>query len=590
MMETIKSYLVSLGFSVDSNSYNQATKAIGSVEQGIAKFAGSAVTKFALATTAVASFVAASSIAIAKFVGDLAKADLENEKLARQLWMSKDAAAAYNNTLKAMGVTLQDLYLSPELMRDFQQLNREAKSLRPPTEFAEQMKMVRSIQFEFARMKLEATYALQWIGYYFVKYMEGPMKQIKQTLSEINGVIVKTMPSWTKIIAQVMSWFARMGIAAFRYFKDIARIFNDLGSAIPRNLKLIGAAVAALGVIISTGPFGIITATLLSLILLLDDFYTYLDGGESQFGSFWKKLEDFYNKLKGDGVIEDFKKKWSEAFESISEKIETAGKGIADFYEDLKKNGTIDNLKQGFRTTFKIIKEIFNDAKKWVQDLYAELSKQGVLTDLKNNFENVIGAVSKLFNNVTKLVDKLMGLDETKTTLSKIGNLLQDVIIVSLQTINNLLEAMTGYIETISSLTDGTFLDKTKQAGQSAAERLAQKPEIENQGFWESIWWTTQELTNKWKSQDFTDKFNRALGLVAEAISGKEGQNGGSVLGPPAPGYIYPQNTQNNTNNNTNVSMNPTFNIYGSDPNATAGAAQNHMESMFIRNMSGVIR
>lgn len=588
MMETIKSYLVSLGFSVDSNSYNQATKAIGSVEQGIAKFAGSAVTKFALATTAVVSFVAASSIGIAKFIGDLAKADLENEKLARQLWMSKDAAAAYNNTLKAMGVTLQDLYLSPELMRDFQQLNQQAKNLRPPTEFAEQMKMVRSIQFEFARMKLEATYALQWIGYYFVKYMEGPMKQIKQTLSEINGVIVKTMPSWTKIIAQVMSWFARMGIAAFRYFKDIARIFNDLGSAIPRNLKLIGAAVAALGVIISTGPFGIITATLLALILLLDDFYTYLDGGESQFGSFWKKLEDFYNKLKGNGVIEDFKKGWIEALESISQGIENVGKEIADFYEDLKKNGTLDNLEKAFTNTFNVIKQIFDGAKKWVQDLYTELSKQGVLTDLKNNFEEVLGAVSKLFNGVTKLIDKLLGLDETKTTLDKIGKILRDVIIVSLQTVNDLLKGIAGYVNVISSLTDGSFLDNTKQAGKSAAERLAQKPEIENQGFWESIWWTTKELTNKWKSQDFTDKFNRAMGLVAEAISGNEGQNG--VLGPPAPGYIYPQNTQNNTNNNTNVSMNPTFNIYGSDPNATAGAAQNHMESMFIRNMSGVIR
>ncbi|MFB0841778.1 hypothetical protein [Paenibacillus oleatilyticus] len=588
MIETIKSYLVSLGFNVDPNSYNQATKAIGSVEQGIAKFAGSAVTKFALATTAVVSFVAASSIGIAKFIGDLARADLENEKLARQLWMSKDAAAAYNNTLKAMGVTLQDLYLSPELMRDFQQLNREAKSLRPPTEFAEQMKMVRSIQFEFARMKLEATYALQWIGYYFVKYMEGPMKQIKQTLSEINGVIVKTMPSWTKIIAQVMSWFARMGIAAFRYFKDIARIFNDLGSAIPRNLKLIGAAVAALGVIISTGPFGIITATLLTLILLLDDFYTYLDGGESQFDSFWKKLEDFYNKLKGSGVVDEFKKGWSEAFESISKGIETAGKEIAGFYEDLKKNGTIDNLEQGFRTTFNIIKEIFDGAKIWVQDLYAELSKQGVLTELKNNFEEVFGSVSRLFNGVTKLIDKLMGLDETKTTLSEIGKILQDVIIVSLQTVNDLLKVMSGYTDWITSFINGEAGEKARKEGKSAAERLAEKPEINNQGFWESVWWTTKEFATEWKSQDFTDKFNRALGLVAEAISGNEGQNG--VLGPPAPGYIYPQNTQNNTNNNTNVSMNPTFNIYGSDPNATAGAAQNHMESMFIRNMSGVIR
>ncbi|NOU95589.1 hypothetical protein GC093_20485 [Paenibacillus sp. LMG 31456] len=580
MIDTIKSYLVSLGFSVDKASYQSATKAMDGVEQGVAKFAGSAVTKFALAGAAVTTFVATASIGIAKFIGDLAQADLETEKLARQLWMSKDAAAAYNNTLKAMGVTLQDLYLSPELMRNFKELNQEAKDLRPPAEFAEQMKLVRSVQFEFTRLKLEATYALQWVGYYFVKYMEGPIKQIKQTLSEINGIIVKTMPSWTKVIAQVMSWFARMGITTFKVLKDIIRIFNDVGSAIPRNLKMIGAAIAALGLIIQTGPFGIITSTLLALILLLDDFYTYLDGGESAFGPFWKKLEEFYNKLKGDGVFDGIQKGWKESLKVISEGIEAAGTEINGFYKDIEDKGVLKNFEGIFKNTFGIIEKLFVGTNTWVQDLFKELEKQGVLKDLKDNFENVIASVSELTASITKVIDKFLGLNESKKVLGGIGDILKDVIVVQMKLLNDLLETSAGYVSTISKAIGGGLLNSIEEKGGEAGERLEEGPK---KGFFVDMFQDVGGLLNQWRSSKFSDKVSRTLGLLAKGAKGTEGANGFS-----APAYTLPSSNTQNTSNTTN--LNPTYNIYGSDPQKTADAAQNNMDSMYTRSMSGVIR
>jgi hypothetical protein len=571
VLETIKSYLVSLGFKVDTGSYNEATKTMDNAEKSVAKFAGSATAKFAATGVAVATFAVTSTIAIAKFVGGLAQADLANEKLARQMWTSKDAAMSYNNTLKAMGVTLQDLYLSPELMRNFQALRQQANDMRAPDEYGSMMKEIRSIQYEFVRMKLEATYALQWIGYYFIKYMSGPIHDIKKTLSDINGTIIKTMPSWTKVIAQVMSWFARMGITTVRAIKDIIRVFDEIGRNIPKNIKLIGAAISALGLIISTGPIGMLTALFVTLILLLDDFYTYLDGGESQFGPFWAKLIAFFDKLnEAGGFIENLKNGFKDAFQEISKWIDIGIKGISDFYHDLEKNGAIDNFKKAFSNTFDSIKIILGEGKKWIQDLFSELDKQGVLTDLKKSFEDVILSASNLLKAVTDIIDKLLGLDGTQKSLDGIGNVLNNVIIVALKTINGLLESISGLTNIISSSLDGSIPLKIKQSGESATQRLAAQPNEDNQGFWGGLWQTTKEI--------FTNSPN--IGDKVRRLSGR-------IIG--SQDYLYPQsNTQNN--NNSKTTLNQTNNIYGSDPSLTADQVKSKTESILMRNMQGVMQ
>lgn len=567
MLETIKSYLVSLGFAVDQSSYNEATKSIDKAGDHVAKFAGGAVKNLAMAGAAVTSFAAAAVVGIAKFLDGLGQASIKNEMLARQMWITEQNAMAFNSTLKAMGVSLQDLYLSPTLMSQFQQLRKEANNLQAPAEYKNEIQLIQSISFEFKRMKLEATYALQWIGYYFIKYMSGPILQIKLTLSEINDVIVKKMPSWTKVVAQVMSWFAQFGITTVRAIKDVGRVFDDLGSGIPKNIKLIGGALAALGLIIETGPLGILIAIFTVAILLLNDFYTYLDGGESAFGPFWKKLMSMTS--------------------GISDTIDNVKKSIAGFLDDLGKNGTLDNLQKNFTNTFDIIKTVIDGAKTWVQDLFSELSKQGVLADLKQSFEDILSAVTNLDATVSGLIDKLLGLDGTKTTLTDIGKLLNDVIITALKTISGLMEGIAGYVNVFSGILNGNTLDQAKKAGDSASKRLAAQPS-ENKGYWHDLWQTTKEMftDNPFTGgTNFRDKITRAVGNYSNLFSG--GSNAGYT--PSVPSYLFPFSNKPNNNSNK-INLTQTNNIYGSDPKSTADAAQNNMESMYMRNMKGLIQ
>jgi hypothetical protein len=566
VLDTIKSYLVSLGFSVDKSSYNEATKAIDGAGHNVTKFASGAVKNFAIAGVAVTSFAAAAVVGIAKFLDGLGEASIKNEMLARQMWTSEQNAMSYNATLKAMGVSLQDLYLSPTLMSQFKELRQEANNLQAPSDYKEKMKLIQSVSFEFKRMKLEAGYALQWIGYYFIKYMNGPITSIKKELTSINNVIVKEMPSWTKEVAKVMSWFAQFGITTVRAIKDVIRIFDDIGSGIPKNIKLIGAAIVGLGAIISTGPIGILIAIFTGLILLLDDFYTYLDGGESQFGPFWKKLVEMFDKFKGIGdIVDGIKQKFGE------------------FFKALEDNGTIDNFKQNFENNFKIIGLLFDGAKKWVKELFDELGKSGVLKDLLKSFEDVLAQVSGLQLAVSNLILQLLGLDGTKKTLGDIGKILIDTIIYSLKTASDILTGIANTIELIKQLVSGNIFNFLSDNGESADARLQEKAKKEpKKSYWGNVLQAGKEFfSDSWTGEDNTlDRFKSAMGRITNLITGTPGVATST--------FQYPQtNAQNNNNSKTTLS--PTYNLYGYDVAGAYEASQQNTSTL-IRSFNGVQR
>ncbi|MFC3768358.1 hypothetical protein [Paenibacillus sp. GCM10012303] len=574
MLETIKSYLVSLGFAVDKSSYDMATKTIDGAGDNVAKFAGGAVKNFALAGTAIASFVVAANVGIAKFIGDLARADLENEKLARQMWTTKENAAAFNDTLKAMGATLEDLYLSPELMRNFETLRKEVNNMRPPPEFADQMRFIRSIQFEFTRLKLEATYALQWIGYYLVKYLGEPLTKAKAGLAGINDAIIKNMPVWTKDIARVLSWFVRMGETIFRAGKGTVRIFDEIGEKIPANIKLIGAAIAALGLIIASGPVGMFATALVGLILLLDDFYTYIDGGEAAFGPMWQKLLDLFDLVEGSETFEKFKSGFKDAMDSVSVGFDNAREGISAFYQDLVDKGAIDNLKETFSNTTSFIHTLLSGAKEWTKDLYKELKDQGVLTELKKSASDLFTSLTGLSAAWSGLLDEIIKSDEAKKALEGIGSISMSVLIGALETVSELLGAIAGYISWLSAALDGSIFKKAETSSNAAQKRLEESG-ANDMGFWGKMWKAT---TSMFSSYFTGDKFFQDVVRAG----------GGNIIKSLDPQYLYQAPPQNNST--SSVSLQQTNNIYGSDPQATADAAQDNMESMYMRSMRGVIR
>ncbi|WP_062306569.1 hypothetical protein [Alicyclobacillus sendaiensis] len=294
MIETIKEYLVSLGFSVDKPSYDNAEKAIEGIGKVVNNFATGAMRIFGQASMAMAAFATTAAVGMTKFLAGLGNQEIQMEILSRQLWTTQQQAMAFNATLKALGANLQELYLSPTLMQQYEKLHAVAEQMQTPGDYQQQIQMVQDLQLQFRQLRLEAYYSLQWVGYYFIKYMSGPITRVTNVLQAINDAIVKNMPTWTKQVAQVMVSFVQAGQYIVQALTSVWNWLRNLAQYVPQWAKVVGMALAALAI---SNPFFRIITALTMVLLLFDDFETYLHGGKAMFGSFWQKLIDFFDKL-----------------------------------------------------------------------------------------------------------------------------------------------------------------------------------------------------------------------------------------------------------------------------------------------------
>lgn len=261
---------------------------------------GSAFKAFATSSlgsiAAVAAGVVVAALAVkglVDFLGGLAKQDIENEKLSRQLWTTKENAKEVSMALDTMGATMQDLWLSPTLMKQFTQLRKDSAALKLPADYANNIKIVQGIGLEFSRTKQLGTLAFQQIGSYIIKYLAGPLAEIKQGFKSFNDSLIKNIPNIAKVIGTAIGVVARILLTVAKVIgtiisvvSKVASIIGQLLSKIPAPLQKIMKIIALIGLLIMAGPVGAIIA----LIAALDDLFTYLRGGKSVMGSFFDGL------------------------------------------------------------------------------------------------------------------------------------------------------------------------------------------------------------------------------------------------------------------------------------------------------------
>jgi hypothetical protein len=160
--ETIKSYLVGLGFSVDSTSERRYEDALKRTAVRVGQFSKTAVKDFTLVGGA---FIAAASAVVAGTVtlmSNVAKQDLGFQIFARRMWMGADAAKKMKIATDALGYSLEDiLWGPPELADRYRRLIQDEtvlmKQLGGP-EFEKRMYNLREIGFQFDRLGVKVQY------------------------------------------------------------------------------------------------------------------------------------------------------------------------------------------------------------------------------------------------------------------------------------------------------------------------------------------------------------------------------------------------------------------------------------------------
>lgn len=396
MIDVIKEYLVQLGVNVDEAGYNKFKKSLKSMDKEVTSFTKQMTTSFGGASIAVVTSLISVNTAIAGILSGVAKADLEYQKLARTMWITTDSAKGMSKALDAMGESMDDVAWIPELNAQYRELIGLNNEMKAPAELGEQMKFVRSIGFEFTKMKLAATNALEWLAYYLVKYLGEPLRKIKVMLQDVSQSITVNMPKYTKAIAQGLSLAVGTTERLIRIVMGLWERVQKFWDNLPKGIKNAAIALGAAFAIVKSGPFGWFLTALGAGLLLLEDFFYYVDGKKSSqtLAPIWKALLN--------------------AMETLDNWLAIANDYIATFYDYLDDTGSIDTFSDSVNTLYKGIASltkgianVFSETQKW----FNFVTKQDSFVRFWDNVKKVLKGVVDIASGVVR-------------TLGEIGNII----------------------------------------------------------------------------------------------------------------------------------------------------------------------
>ncbi len=171
--------------------------------------------------------------------------------------------------------------------------------MQTPGDASGQLANMRQIGFEWQRMKLEAQYSLEWVAYYLIKYLSGPLKGVKDSLKDFNDKISQTMPQWTEKVARWLTMIINLGKSGVRFMSDMVDGVMKLFDQLPKGAKILVASLLGIGSLLIMSPVKLFIVALGSLLILLEDFYGYIDGRKSSktLAPIWGKMIEWFDIL-----------------------------------------------------------------------------------------------------------------------------------------------------------------------------------------------------------------------------------------------------------------------------------------------------
>ena len=411
--ETLKEYLVKIGWNVDELGFDAANKKINDFRSAIVNSGKGMAASFTKAGLAIFDTIYTVVDSMWDLASATAVADLKVETFARRMWTTEQNARSLSTALDVLGMSYDELFFTtPEQFNRFLQLNTLGKQLEAPAELDETLQKIRDIQFEISKTKMIFQYATRWVMYYLGEYLGTDIDTVKEKLKNFNDMAMKYLPIVAQKIAYVFSVFYRLGKTAVEVLAAIGRTavgsFGDLEVSGLRTIATLAAAFMAL----KSGPVGMFLLALGAILLLLEDFMVWQKGGKSLFdwSSVSNTVQNMNDKL-GDtsGKLEEIAEKAEKLFDRINTKqavmtaietflntIETGLDGINVALDLL--NGLLDILSGNFENLkdnplLKDLKEFgggFLDILNWITNpsgsIFKSFFDSGILgTSNQNN-------------------------------------------------------------------------------------------------------------------------------------------------------------------------------------------------------------
>lgn len=410
MPETLKDYLVKIGWDLDESGFKNATNKITSIKSKLDKVKG-IKDGFKVASDVILGSLKVVNEAILDVVESTALLDYETEKQARLWWVSEQQARSYQTALSALGETHADLLtMTNEQYRRLYELNQLGRSLEAPKELDDFLLLVRDINFEFSKLKVEFEYGKRWVAYFLGQFIGPDAMKARDFLKRANNYIQENLPKIAEKVARFFEVFYRLGkaslVVAKSLYSVIESIFKFLNLSVPQGIAL----VSGFFLLLKTGPIGWFIAALTTLLLLIDDYMTWQRGGISAFD--WSGFDSKFKAIKGD--ISDIKSDFQDIIDFVDQifnkvnignaVVELFKEGVSGIYsftsliaDDFDRIGrVIDGIQNG--NLFSAFKDFdlgdwFNKRTNDVKDFYNNQIVNSIMPGSKD-----VGLIAELMN------------------------------------------------------------------------------------------------------------------------------------------------------------------------------------------------
>lgn len=303
--ETMKEYLVKIGWDVDEQGFRKSLGIINSISGRLSGKAAGIASSFFKAGSLIANVLVTVNESLLNVVETTAELDLKTERLARQYWTTEQNARSFSTALDVLGKSTSDLmYMTAEEYRQFVELNKLGRTLEAPKGLDTYLQKVRGLNFEVNRLKMIFQYGTRWVTYWISLFTGEDIDNFTKKLRNLVDWIVKNIQSITQKIAKFFEAFYRLGKAGVRLLsavgKAIVWVVDLLDSQIARAILVIGV----LSKVLLASPLTMFIGALVMLLLLIDDYMTWQRGGESALD--WTKFDESFSNLKesSDGLKE----------------------------------------------------------------------------------------------------------------------------------------------------------------------------------------------------------------------------------------------------------------------------------------------
>lgn len=365
MSNILEEYLVRIGAEVDKDAFAGAAKAINNLSGMLGKLGS--ILKYG----AIFAGLAKVTEAVIDNIKAVASADLEYQKLAQSMWVTKDTAKTLSVVLKTMGASQEDVAWVPELREQFFRLRQEMAGLSTPADADGQLAWIREIGYDVQSLQLKLKMFKEWVVYYLIKELQPYIKEFREFIRWMNDKFGKNLPALARKVASVLASVVRVAMSLVKALKWLLEGIYNFIDALPSKTKALVAVFAVVGAAIMAGPFGLMMMAIGTALIMLEDFFGYLEGRESSetLKPLWKWLTDENNPLRR--LIEKLKEgiafileKLTELFEKVftEERQEKLKKTVADIAKGVAEiaEGLATIVESIFGKKYPVVKKFWD--------------------------------------------------------------------------------------------------------------------------------------------------------------------------------------------------------------------------------------